>query len=518
MSVYKNMVANYVGQCWAAVASIAFIPIYIHQLGIESYALIGIFSILQAWLALLDLGLSPTLGREMARFTGSALSPRDIRNLLRTVEAICLVIAVTAALAIAGAAPFIASHWLKTDLPPTIVIDALAIMGIVVALRFCEAIYRSALCGLERQLWYNAANVVLVTLRFGGAALVLCFISPTIQAFFWWQLAVSILALGVLGIKLYTILPRIDGPAGFSATALREVRGFAGGMLGINLVALILTQSDKVVLSKALPLVTFGYYALAATMCSVIVAAVAPISQAIFPALTRHNTVGDVQAFDRTYHFAAQLVSVAGLTIASPLIFFPHEVIMVWSENRQLADNAAPLLRILAVGGLLNALMQTPYFATLALGKTGFAFAMNLVAIVIFVPTMVIAVPHGGAIAAACVWALLNLLTLTIGAPILHRRILPGKLVPWALNDVLAPIAVVSVVDVAFRLLAPSQDAGRLVWLIYIAFVFGSIAIASVLASTILRSRVHRLAMRGPGIGGAVAEDIDDSGQMTNGR
>ena len=68
--------------------SLAFIPLYIKYLGIEAYGLIGLFAVLQAWLVLLDMGMSPTLSREMARFTGGHHSPQSIRDLLRTLESL----------------------------------------------------------------------------------------------------------------------------------------------------------------------------------------------------------------------------------------------------------------------------------------------------------------------------------------------------------------------------------------------------------------------------------------------
>ena len=63
-----------------------FIPLYIKYLGIEAYGLIGIFALLQAWLALLDMGMTPTLSREMARFTGGAHDAQSIRDLLHVSE------------------------------------------------------------------------------------------------------------------------------------------------------------------------------------------------------------------------------------------------------------------------------------------------------------------------------------------------------------------------------------------------------------------------------------------------
>ena len=68
MSIRRNVIANYLGQGWAAVMGLAFVPIYVSYLGMEAYGLVGLFALLQGWLALLDMGMTPTLGREMARF------------------------------------------------------------------------------------------------------------------------------------------------------------------------------------------------------------------------------------------------------------------------------------------------------------------------------------------------------------------------------------------------------------------------------------------------------------------
>ena len=100
MSLSKNVFANYLGQGWRVIMSLAFVPIYIKYLGIEAYGLIGIFVMLQAWLALLDMGMRPALVREMARFTGGALDTQSIWDLLRSIELIALGIAVLIGLGI----------------------------------------------------------------------------------------------------------------------------------------------------------------------------------------------------------------------------------------------------------------------------------------------------------------------------------------------------------------------------------------------------------------------------------
>ena len=131
--------------------SLAFIPVYIEYFGIEAHGLIGLFGVLQAWLALLDMGMTPVLVREMARFTGGALSAQSVRDLLRTIEVIALLVSVLVVSGIALSAQWIATSWLKAEaLPTAVVAQACTIMGTLTALRFAEGVYRSAMVGLQR--------------------------------------------------------------------------------------------------------------------------------------------------------------------------------------------------------------------------------------------------------------------------------------------------------------------------------------------------------------------------------
>ena len=115
---------------------LAFVPVYIQLLGIESYGLIGFFTSLHTLFTLLDLGLSRTLARETARFRGGSQSSESILDLLRSMECVYCVIAAIMAGSVMAAAPWISNHWLKAgSLPLETVITALTIMGLVTALK-----------------------------------------------------------------------------------------------------------------------------------------------------------------------------------------------------------------------------------------------------------------------------------------------------------------------------------------------------------------------------------------------
>jgi len=171
---------------------LAFVPVYIHYLGMESYALIGVFTSLQAWLVLLDMGLTPTLNREMARFMGGEHDAQGICDLLQTLGLIYVVIAVVIAASVILIAPWLANNWLQVEqISVKAVSQAVAFMGIVVALRWVAGLYRGAIMGLQRQIWLNGCNIVFATLRGAGVVIVLKWYSPTISAFFIYQGIIS---------------------------------------------------------------------------------------------------------------------------------------------------------------------------------------------------------------------------------------------------------------------------------------------------------------------------------------
>lgn len=463
MALRGNIVANYAGQGWSALASVAFVPVYIRLLGIESYALIGIYTMLQAWLALLDLGMSPALSREMARFLGGSLSAMAAKELLRSVELVCAGLMLLITLLLATSAPWIATHWLVSSLPPEQIIQALRLCGVVVACRFMETMYRSALYGLDRQIWFNGFNVGITTARFGGAALVLALIAPTIPAFFLWQLAVSLVSVTMLRLKTHQSLPEIAARR-FSLTALQQIGSFASGLIVINLTALVLTQADKLVISRTLQLSQLGYYSLAYTISNLVAAAVGPVAQAFYPVFSRQHARDDQAALHLSYSLGAQVVSVAAVTIASVLILFPSDLIRVWSGDAVLAARTAPVVMLLTVGGLANALLQIPYFTLLAVGRVRPPLILNVVAAGFFLIMLLLLVPRHGLQGAATAWLMVNAAMLLAGA-LTWSRWLPVKLAAWMIRDVGAPVLAGIAAAALVRAMLPDGHERTGTWL-----------------------------------------------------
>ncbi|MFZ2162803.1 MAG: oligosaccharide flippase family protein [Sideroxyarcus sp.] len=494
MALKRNVIANYLGQGWTALMGLAFIPLYIKYLGIEAYGLIGLFAVLQAWLSLLDMGIVPTLGREMARFTAGSHSAKSIHDLLRSLETITVSFSILIGAAFWLASDWLANNWLRSEnLPVDVVAQALAIMGLVAALRFCEGIYRSALIGLQHQVWYNSAQAAIATLRFGGAVAVLAYYRPTIEAFFIWQAVVSLAALLLFVLKLRLVLPRQESPAVFSISALRTVWQFASGMMGINFLKIMLTQIDKVLLSRLLSLEHFGYYMLASTVSTALFLLIGPITQALYPRMVQLNELNNQQKLITVYHLGAQLVTVVTSAVLFVLIVFGEGVIYAWSGDIKLSNNVGPILSVLVLGSFLNGLMWMPYQCQLAHGWVKLGVVVNLVAVLLLVPAIVLLVPKYGALGAAWLWVTLNAGYVLLGIHFMHRKILPQEKWRWYWQDVAMPALGSGSILALALIVEPKALTGRFEWFIFL-LVTGLMAVAAAsLFSSEMRRRICAL-------------------------
>jgi O-antigen/teichoic acid export membrane protein len=448
---------------------LAFVPLYIKYLGIEAYGLIGLFAVLQAWLSLLDMGMTPALNREMARYTGGNHSATSIRDLLRSVEIISVCVAVLMGLGIWSASDWLARDWLRAEeLPINAVAQAFAIMGVVTALRFVEGIYRSAIIGLQRQVLFNVVNSLLATLRGLGAVGVLIWLSSTIEAFFVWQGLVSIISLGVMAVYTYRIIPEGERRGRFCMHALRGVGRFAGGMMGITFLALLLTQIDKILLSRLLPLSDYGYYTVATIVAGALHMLTGPIVQAWVPRLVELHAQDNQVELISKYHQGAQLVSVILGSAALIMVVFSETILQLWTHDAELSSRSATLLSLLALGNLLNGLMWIPYQTQLVYGWTSLATVVNIISVAIIVPAILWATPRYGAEGAAWVWVSLNAGYALIGVQFMYRKILMTEKWQWYLQDLLQPLLVASSIATFFAWAMPSDLAytNKLAWLL----------------------------------------------------
>ena len=489
--VRRNVLANTGGRIWAAGLSLAIVPIQIHFVGIEAYGLLSVFPSLIAVFSLLDLGFGNVLNRELARYSMQSGREQEMRNLVRTIEFAYWAIGLAIGFAVALLAAPIADHWLQASaMPRDHLIDALVLMGVAIACQWPRALYYSGLMGLQSQVAMNVASAAVATVLNVGGILILWQMSASITALLAWYAAVGFAETLLAAWLLWRTLPAAPAPASFMPRLLTDLWRYAAGMTGISVMSVILTQMDKIILSKVLPLEAFGYYSLASRVAAALYYFIGPVTTAYFPRFSQLTGSEQREELARAYHKGCQVMSVAVLPATAVLVMYPAELLQLWTRNPVLVANCSAILAVLALGNALNGMMGLPASLQFAHGWTRLVLVFNTIAVLLLAPlTYVMAMDYGG-LGAAGVWLVLNVGYVALMLRLMHRRLLPGHLGAWLARDFGAPFAAAFAAAGLCKLLIPA--GGPVTSLIGIAAAMGSAVLAAGWAASELRPHFAR--------------------------
>ena len=453
MSLKKNILANYISQIYVTVIGIVMVPLYLKYMGAEAYGLVGFFAMLQAWFNLLDMGLTPTMARETARFRGGALDALNFRRLVRALEGIFLVIALAGGGILLLLSGQIATNWLTAEhLLVSEVQRSIQIIAIIISLRWMSGLYRGQISGSERLVWLSGYNTAIATIRFVGVLAVLIFIGVTPTIFFSYQLCVALIELAGLMMISYRLVPPI--PEGeriaWSWAPLKPVLKFSLTIAFTSSAWVMVTQTDKLVLSKILPLAEYGYFTLAVLVASGIMVISGPVSAAIMPRMAKLEAEGDHAGLIRVYRQATQLVTVIAGSAAVTVAFFAEPLLLAWTGDKLLAQQAAPVLVLYAIGNGILAVSAFPYYLQYAKGNLRLHLIGNAGFVIFLIPAIIWAASQYGGVGAGYTWLAMNLIYFLAWIPLVHRKFEPGLNRLWYGRDI--SVIAITVVGVGYFL------------------------------------------------------------------
>ncbi len=210
--------------------------------------------------------------------------------------------------------------------------------------------------------------------------------------------------------------------------------------MGMTITSAILTQMDKLVVSKLLSLATFGYYSVAVVVSQVPSLLSGPVMNAVFPAMTQLASVKQQHSLGDLFHRACQLMSVLVFPVGLVIIFFSKELVTIWLRNSTTADSVYPLVTLFMFGSVPLALQVIPYSLALAHGWIRLNLVISIVTVITVVPAMVLLVSHYGAIGGPIAWILINGISTPIYVHLLLERLLPGQERQWYIYDTGYPL------------------------------------------------------------------------------
>jgi O-antigen/teichoic acid export membrane protein len=494
--VTRNIAANLLANVWGIALGVAVVPRVVLYLGPEGYGLVGFFVSLAALLSFLDLGLGATVSRDMARLSVQRHSAEETRSAVRTYEAFYWGIGIVAATLVVLLAPLIARHWLNgRQLSGPSVYSAVLAMGLVVALQWPMSFYVNALMGRQEQVAANKVQIFCSTVRNVGVLVVLAKVSPTVQAYFVWQVCTYLGQTLLLALSLWRSLPTAAVRPRVDLPRLWSQRHFSLEMMAIGVLATLCVQIDRIAIGKLFTLDILGLYALAASLVALLPAMVTPVFSALFPRFTQLVLQEDEVAAMGVFHQGAQLVSAIAIPVTVVGAFFSREILVTWTGSEFIGQQCGTVLSLLFLGAGLNALLNVPHAMILARGRTRPLLLASLGVTAVLVPTVWVLAGRFAATGAACGGILYNACFLGLVGSTTIWGLPPAERRRWCRHDIGAPAAAAAACVGAFRFAVsvPNARVVRFAFLLLVAAIGG----AAVLATTPLtRSRLAEIVRR----------------------
>lgn len=460
MRLSRNIAANFIGRGWGVLSVLLVTPAYARHLGLAGYGLVGLYATLLTVMAFADLGFTATLNRELARLSAlGADAARRMGDTVRTAEAMYLVVVPLIALALWSVAPIVADRWLNLEtLSRDDVILAIRLMGVAIALQLPAGLFIGGLQGRQEQ---SIATAVQVTWGIGTAALSLIAmrrLGATVVVFAAVQLFTNVLYMLAARSMLWRSIARHGrlSETRFQRDVLHDLWRYASGMLAMALLSTVLTQMDKLAISRLRSISEVGTYLLATTVATAPLMLATPIAAAVFPRLTGGVAAADVEGVSVTYRFATQLIALAVVPASAVLVLFMTSFVLAWTGSADTALAVSPSARLLVGGQLLQALTLMPYFLGLAHGSVRMNLAVGVASLLVLTPLLIVAVPRLGLVGAAGSWLLMNVLVMPLYMRVLHHRLAVDEWTPWVTRAVLVPCTVAFATAATLRLLLPT--------------------------------------------------------------
>jgi O-antigen/teichoic acid export membrane protein len=466
-------------------------------LGGEAYGLVGLFTVVQSWLQLLNMGLAPTLGREAAKATASESGFSVFYRVLVSYELIFLAIVFCIVVSGIYASSWISASWLSVEsLTFAIVETSVVLIVLSAAVRFQGNLYRSGLMGLERQVFVNGLDIVFVSLRFLGGLFLVASLDFDILQFLMYQACLALAEVLTLRYRLFYCVPKMYKSAyGFSWVDIRPTLPFALGVAYTAGVWVLVTQVDKFLMSNLLTLTEFGYYTLIALVVGGILQIQSPIAEAIKPRMTALAAKGEKLEFYQLYITGTKFVASICFSTAVVIAFNAKEIIFLWTGSKEAAIWSEDILYWFALGNGILAVGAFQYYLQFAFGRLRLHVIGTSLTALIQVPAIIFAAYMFGALGAAQVWFGVRLALFLFWVPIVHRAFAEGLHTRWLTNGVLAMLFFPLVIAIVWPRSYEILESHRMAIAFSVISEFSFSLVLSLLMITSLRRRIYSLIM-----------------------
>jgi len=412
----QNIISNYASVVWMGLLSLGLIPVYLRLLGPEQWGVVAICMAIQGFMGLLDAGLGQIMPRDIALAHGNKLREA------RAFQLFCLAYLVIGALGfLVGqlAVPYLLEHWFNGGRGLAQGADiSLRLVLVQFLFQFANNAHSGYWNGNQKQMRANVRLCVFGTAKHLGALALVSFWTPQAVAYLLPFAVVSVLEWWFNRRSIRSTLADMQN----APLEWADFQGLArnAGVLALGvMVGMLVSQLDRLVLSRSLDAATYGSYVIVANLGLAFMQLQYPLMRAIFPRVVIASAGGGQDSRPRPLILAVVLLCVAPCILG--VVVAPW-ALHTWLGNPAVANAGVAPLRFILAAVAVNALYHLIYQRIVAAGENRVIVWINVAVLLVTAPLLFWIAPGLGAQAGGIGWLSASMLQLGLGGAWLLRR------------------------------------------------------------------------------------------------
>ena len=236
----------------------------------------------------------------------------------------------------------------------------------------------------------------------------------------------------------------------FSIHSIKSIKGYASGLILITAGGVLISQSDKLVLSHYVPLEVLGYYMLASTVASSLSRITVPLIQVFGPHYTTLLARNDNAGLLVDFHLTSKLLNVLIFPPAAIIFFMAEPILTIWTSSKMVANNSYEFLMCLTIG---MAFLSCSYPAMTILysnKKLELILKVTISSLIIFIPILMIAIINFSAIGASICWAIYGVIIYMVYQKAALKELEVVNINNVLFSDLYAPFSISVLVSLIF--------------------------------------------------------------------
>lgn len=379
-----NLIFNYGSRVITSLSSFLFIPIYIIILGENNFSIIAISTIILSIVFLLELGLTPSISREIAR--EDTTQEHKYCSIVSAEKIIILFFLILFVISVLVSIIFESHINEKFEFVDQSVPILLLIIILESFFQLLFKFYFSCLLSIENQVKANLLNVTWLLSRNGLVILLIKFI-PDLRLFFIYQASITLIFFLFTRFYFFELIKEwSDKKVFYDKNAISKIKKFAYGVFFVSFVATLNTQIDKVFLSVFSSVDDINAYILSFSLGGAILIATTPVIATLQPRLTNAFTAKRYDTANVIVLIMGKIIGYVSLPMCFALLINPNLFVTFWLGEVSFKDEMINILPYIILSYFVIGLSYASFAVNIANGNTLINNLIGAVTLAVSIP------------------------------------------------------------------------------------------------------------------------------------